>query len=63
MTAEYTITEPTSVNSVAEANAEAANGTVVKFANPVTCVYQNGSYTYVQDESGATLLYGSGLPT
>ena len=63
VTAEYTITEPTSVNSVAEANAEAANGTVVKFANPVTCVYQNGSYTYVQDESGATLLYGSGLPT
>ena len=62
VTAQYTIAEPTIVNSIAEANAEAENGTVVKFANPVTCVYQNDAYTYVKDATGYTLLYGKGLP-
>lgn len=63
VTAQYTIAEPTIVNSIAEANAEAENGTVVKFANPVTCVYQNDAYTYVKDATGYTLLYGKELPT
>lgn len=63
VTAQYTITEPTPVSSIEEAVAEAANNTVVKFVKPVTCVFQYGSYTYVKDETGSTLIYGSGLPT
>lgn len=62
VTAQYTITEPTPVSSIEEAVAEAANNTVVKFVKPVTCVFQYGSYTYVKDETGSTLIYGSGLP-
>ncbi len=63
VTAQYTITKPYDVASIAEAVAEAANNTVVKFVKPVTCVFQYGSYTYVKDETGSTLIYGSGLPT
>lgn len=63
VTAQYTITEPTPVSSIEEAVAEAANNTVVKFVKPVTCVFQYKSYTYVKDETGSTLIYGSGLPT
>ena len=63
VTAQYTITEPTPVSSIEEAVAEAANNTVVKFVKPVTCVFQYKSYTYVKDDTGSTLIYGSGLPT
>lgn len=63
VTAQYTITKPYDVASIAEAVAEAANNTVVKFVKPVTCVFQYKSYTYVKDETGSTLIYGSGLPT
>ena len=30
-----------------------------QFTNPVTAVYQNGSYLYVKDETGSLLVYGS----
>lgn len=63
VSAVYTITEPEAVASVAEANAKAESNAVVRFSNPVTCIYQNGSYTYVKDETGYTLIYGNGLPT
>jgi hypothetical protein len=33
-------------------------GTDVRFANPVTAVYQNGSNLYIMDESGYTLVFG-----
>ena len=58
----YTIAEPEAVASVAEANSKAESDAVVRFSNPVTCIYQSGSYTYVKDDTGYTLLYGKGLP-
>ena len=55
------------VNSVDVANIEEyagkADGTGVKFKNPVYAVAQNGKYLYVKDNSGYALFYGDLEPT
>ncbi len=56
--ATYTIAEAAPVANIAEFVATAV-GTIVEFTNPVTCVFQDGSNTYVKDETGWTLIYGS----
>ena len=58
VTAEYVISTPVEVANIAEYLAKDAE-TVVKFTNPVTAVYQKGSYLYVVDDSGSALIYGS----
>lgn len=60
----YTIEEIQSVNSIAE-YLELEEGTMVRFANPVTVTYQydEGYYTYVKDETGSMLIYGPGAGT
>lgn len=57
VSATYTIAEPTAVSNIAAFN-ELAAGTVVKFANPVNVIYQNGLYLFVQDATGALQIYG-----
>ncbi len=56
--ATYTIESVTSVANIA-AFLATAEGTVVSFTNPVTVSFQDGSYTFVQDETGSTLIYGN----
>lgn len=56
--ATYTIESVTSVANIA-AFLATAEGTVVCFTNPVTVSFQDGSYTFVQDETGSTLIYGN----
>ena len=56
--ATYTIAAPVEVANIAEYLAKEDNA-VVKFTNPVTAVYQSGSYLYVKDDSGVALIYGS----
>ncbi|MGN0228986.1 MAG: chitobiase/beta-hexosaminidase C-terminal domain-containing protein [Muribaculaceae bacterium] len=56
--AEYVISTPVEVANIAEYLAKDAE-TVVKFTNPVTAVYQKGSYLYVTDDTGSALIYGS----
>lgn len=58
VSATYTIAEPTSVANIAAYN-ELDKGVVVKFANPVSVIYQNGLYMFVQDATGALQVYGS----
>ena len=60
----YTIEEIQSVNSIAE-YLELEEGTMVRFANPVTVTYQydEGYYTSVKDETGSMLIYGPGAGT
>ena len=56
--ATYTIAAPVEVANIAEYLAKEDNA-VVKFTNPVTAVYQSGSYLYVKDDSGVALIYDS----
>lgn len=56
--ATYTIESVTSVANIA-AFLATAEGTVVSFTNPVTVSFQDGSYTFVKDETGSTLIYGN----
>lgn len=56
--ATYTIAAPVEVANIAE-YLTADDNAVVKFTNPVTAVYQSGSYLYVKDDSGVALIYGS----
>ena len=56
--ATYTIETPVEVANIAEYLTKDDNA-VVKFTNPVTAVYQSGSYLYVKDDSGVALIYGS----
>lgn len=58
VSAEYVIAEPQEVANIA-AYLAVADGTVVKFTNPVTAVYQKSSYLYVTDDTGVALIYGS----
>lgn len=58
VTAEYVISTPVEVANIA-AYLAVADGTVVKFTNPVTAVFQKASYLYVTDDSGVALIYGS----
>lgn len=46
------------ISTVADLNALADNTEFV-FDDEVVCVYQHGQYTYIQDETAATLLYGT----
>ena len=57
--ATYTITIPTNVANIAEALTYVSSNTVVKFTNTVTAVYQSGYYTYVKDDTGWMLIYGT----
>ena len=57
--ATYTINLPTDVESISEALTYVESDGIVKFTNPVTAVYQNGYYTYVKDDTGWMLIYGS----
>lgn len=56
--ATYTIEAPVEVANIAEYLTKEDNA-AVKFTNPVTAVYQSGSYLYVKDDSGVALIYGS----
>ena len=56
--ATYTIAAPVEVANIAEYLTKEDN-VAVKFTNPVTAVYQSGSYLYVKDDSGVALIYGS----
>ena len=56
--ATYTIEAPVEVANIAEYLTKEDNA-VVKFTNPVTAVYQSGSYLYVKDDSGVALIFGS----
>ena len=56
--ATYTIEAPVEVANIAEYLTKKDNA-AVKFTNPVTAVYQSGSYLYVKDDSGVALIYGS----
>ena len=56
--ATYTIAAPVEVANIADYLTKEDNA-VVKFKNPVTAVYQSGSYLYVKDDSGVALIYGS----
>ena len=56
--ATYTIATPVEVANIAEYLAK-EDATVVKFANPVIAVSQNGMYLFVKDDSGVALIYGS----
>lgn len=38
---------------------ELATGTKARITSPVTAIYQNGNYLYIQDNTGSTLVYGS----
>ena len=58
VSAEYVIAEPQEVANIA-AYLAVADGTVVKFTNPVTAVFQKGSNLYVTDDTGVALIYGS----
>ena len=58
VSAEYVIAEPQEVANIA-AYLAVADGTVVKFTNPVTAVFQKASYLYVTDDTGVALIYGS----
>ena len=57
--ATYTINLPTEVANIAEALTYVESTGIVKFTNTVTTVYQNGYYTYVKDDTGVMLIYGS----
>lgn len=56
--ATYTIATPVEVANIAEYLAK-EDATVVKLANPVIAVSQNGLYLFVKDDSGVALIYGS----
>lgn len=58
VSAEYVIAEPQEVANIA-AYLAVADGTVVKFTNPVTAVFQKASNLYVTDDTGVALIYGS----
>lgn len=53
----YTIAEPIAIDNVANFNTQ-PKGVVVKFTNPVTVIYQNEQYMFVQDETGALQIFG-----
>ena len=57
--AAYTISLPTEVQNIAAALTYVESTGIVQFTNPVTVVYQNGYYTYVKDDTGVMLIYGS----
>lgn len=56
--ATYTIEAPVEVANIAD-YLKKDDLAAVKFTNPVTAVYQSGSYLYVKDDSGVALIYGS----
>ena len=56
--ATYTIETMPSVNSVAEFLALEV-GEVAMMNNPVTLIYQSGSYNYTKDDTGIMLIYGN----
>lgn len=56
--ATYTIATPVEVANIAD-YLKKDDLAAVKFTNPVTAVYQSGSYLYVKDDSGVALIYGS----
>ena len=56
--ATYTIAAPVEVANIADYLTK-DDLAAVKFTNPVTAVYQSGSYLYVKDDSGVALIYGS----
>ena len=58
VSATYTIAEPVAVENIA-AFKETSKETVVKFANSVDVIYQNGAYLFIQDATGASLIYGT----
>ncbi len=57
VTAQYVLGTATDVANIAAYKA-VADGTVVKFTNPVNVMAQNGVSTYVKDESGYMYIYG-----
>ena len=59
--ATYTIETLPTVNSVAEFLALEV-GEVAVMNNPVTLIYQSGSYNYTKDDTGILLVYGN-IPT
>lgn len=58
VSATYTIAEPATVENIAVFK-ETSKETVVKFANSVDVIYQNGAYLFIQDATGASLIYGT----
>ncbi len=60
ITATYTF--PESVENIAAFIEKADKTNSIMIKNPVYVTFQNGSNLYVQDESGAIVIYGSGLP-
>lgn len=53
-----TTTETLEVGSIAAFKAASAHTGLIKFTAPVTAVYQNGRYLFVEDATGSLLLYG-----
>ncbi len=60
LTAEYTF-PVVCENIAAFMSASLERGTKLLISGTVTVTYQNGSYLYVADNTGAALIYGSGL--
>lgn len=58
--ASATYTLPTTCANIAAMNA-LDNGTEFKFNGKVTVVYANGSYVYIKDDTGSSLLFKGGL--
>ena len=57
--ASVTYTFPTEVANIAEALTYAEDDEIIRFTNSVTAVYQSSYYTYITDDTGSLLIYGS----
>lgn len=58
-TATYTIVEPEVIENIATFyNLASSSGKAVKFANPLTVIYQSYKNLIVKDETGTMLIYG-----
>lgn len=59
--ATYTILPYSDVTNIAAFLADSTNAktNLLRITNPVTVTYQSGSYTYIHDDSGDLLIYGT----